>query len=241
MGKYLIIKGTDFSAVKVEKVNIDEGVYIDVNVNIDGAGIVTGTGIYAIGSFVTISAVSNIGYAFVQWSDGNTDATRTIVVTEEKTYIAYFEESDLIQPIKISTYGWGYINNATDSIFEWGIRFWNPQYTSTIPTRLYIYDVSSIVGRYIKTKNASRGGHNSGYKYHNQAIISELEGLTLESFDTWASQQEAKLDFLQTETLAFTDDINGAVEEINVVPPNSKYLLITNNNIEIPEVTLYNE
>jgi len=128
MGKYLIIKGTDFSAVKVEKVNIDEGVYIDVNVNIDGAGIVTGSGIYAVGSIVTISAVSNIGYAFVQWSDGNTDATRTIVVTKEMTYIAYFEESNIIQPIKISVWGWGYVNSATESIFQWGIRFWNPTY-----------------------------------------------------------------------------------------------------------------
>ena len=39
---------------------------------------------------VTISATPNIGYHFVQWSDGNTDNPRTIVLTQDTTLTAEF-------------------------------------------------------------------------------------------------------------------------------------------------------
>lgn len=38
-----------------------------------------------------ILAVANEGYRFAHWSDGNTNAQRTIVVTSDTTFIAYFE------------------------------------------------------------------------------------------------------------------------------------------------------
>ncbi len=37
-----------------------------------------------------MTATPNIGYAFVQWSDGNTENPRTITVTEDITYTATF-------------------------------------------------------------------------------------------------------------------------------------------------------
>ena len=39
---------------------------------------------------VTISATPNIGYHFVKWSDGNTDNSRTIVLTQDTTLTAEF-------------------------------------------------------------------------------------------------------------------------------------------------------
>ena len=42
---------------------------------------------------VTISATPNIGYHFVQWSDGNTDAIRTLELTQDTTLIAEFAQS----------------------------------------------------------------------------------------------------------------------------------------------------
>ena len=41
----------------------------------------------------TISATANYGYHFAQWSDGNTDNPRTVQVTENKTYTAYFAKN----------------------------------------------------------------------------------------------------------------------------------------------------
>ena len=55
------------------------------------AGTVTGGGNYAKGAQVKISAKPKNGYNFVQWSDGNKQASRTVVVEQvEATYTAYF-------------------------------------------------------------------------------------------------------------------------------------------------------
>ena len=47
-----------------------------------------GSGTYYEGTTVEISCVPNTGYYFVRWSDGNTNATRTITVTEDITLTA---------------------------------------------------------------------------------------------------------------------------------------------------------
>ena len=54
-------------------------------------GSVSGGGTYNAGTSVTISAMANSGYHFTQWNDGNTNATRTVIVTGNATYIASFE------------------------------------------------------------------------------------------------------------------------------------------------------
>lgn len=61
------------------------------------AGSVSGDGWYLHGESVTISATPNEGYNFVQWSDGNTDPIRTVVVAATNPdYIAYFTSSEAI-------------------------------------------------------------------------------------------------------------------------------------------------
>ena len=53
-------------------------------------GSVSGGGTYPAGTTVTITATANAGYHFVQWNDGNTNASRTVTVTGNATYTAYF-------------------------------------------------------------------------------------------------------------------------------------------------------
>ena len=53
-------------------------------------GIVTGAGTYDYGDTVIITATPNDGYYFTQWSDGNTDNPRTIIVTEDVFLSANF-------------------------------------------------------------------------------------------------------------------------------------------------------
>lgn len=53
-------------------------------------GIVTGAGTYDHGDTAIITATPNDGYYFTQWSDGNTDNPRTIIVTEDVWLSAYF-------------------------------------------------------------------------------------------------------------------------------------------------------
>ena len=54
-------------------------------------GTVTGAGTYTYGTSVNITATPAECYHFVQWSDGDTNASRTIVVTDDITLTAIFE------------------------------------------------------------------------------------------------------------------------------------------------------
>ncbi len=67
-----------------------EGYTLIVNSNDESMGSVTGSGRYTPNSVVTITATPNSGYEFVEWNDGNTEATRTITLTENTTYTATF-------------------------------------------------------------------------------------------------------------------------------------------------------
>ena len=64
---------------------------ISTEVNPTGAGSVTGGGTYQEGSSVTLTAISNPGYMFNHWNDGITANPRTITVTEDATYTAYYD------------------------------------------------------------------------------------------------------------------------------------------------------
>ena len=65
---------------------------ITTSINIEGAGSVTGGGWYERLSNVTLTATANPGYAFVKWSDGNTQNPRTVTVTGDAAYIAEFQK-----------------------------------------------------------------------------------------------------------------------------------------------------
>ena len=56
-------------------------------------GTVTGGGTYSEGSRVNVTATPKSGYAFDKWSDGNTQATRTINVTQNLSLTASFKEA----------------------------------------------------------------------------------------------------------------------------------------------------
>lgn len=94
MGKILIIKGADFSEVAVDVVTPSGGdVVITVKASPTAGGTVSGGGSYNEGDEVTLVATPKSGYAFSQWSDGVTTATRTITVgSSSKTYTAVFVE-----------------------------------------------------------------------------------------------------------------------------------------------------
>ena len=64
-----------------------------VKSNSDDMGQTSGSGLYKTGTTVTISAIPLSGYKFVEWSDGNTEATRVLTVTEDIILTAYFEHN----------------------------------------------------------------------------------------------------------------------------------------------------
>lgn len=63
---------------------------ITVSVNNPDYGSVSGGGDHAIGSTITLKATPASGYKFVAWGDGNTNATRTLKVSDNERYTAFF-------------------------------------------------------------------------------------------------------------------------------------------------------
>ena len=66
---------------------------VTVNSNNEAWGSVTGSGNYAVGTTVTLAAVPSENCSFVRWNDEVTDNPRTIIVTGNITYTAYFAEN----------------------------------------------------------------------------------------------------------------------------------------------------
>ena len=54
-------------------------------------GSTSGGGSFSYGTSIPISATANYGYHFVSWSDGSTQNPRTVMVSEDASYIAMFE------------------------------------------------------------------------------------------------------------------------------------------------------
>jgi len=63
---------------------------LTLNASIADAGVLTGAGMYAQGTEVSVSATANTGYTFERWSDGVTDASRTIILVKDSTLTAIF-------------------------------------------------------------------------------------------------------------------------------------------------------
>ena len=61
-----------------------------LTVQAEGNGTVTGEGSYKEGETAILKATPDEDYAFSQWSDGNTDNPRQVVVTRDVTYTAVF-------------------------------------------------------------------------------------------------------------------------------------------------------
>lgn len=64
---------------------------VTTGVNIDERGTVSGAGSYAGGEIAHLVATANSGYEFVNWSDGNTQADRTVYVNSDIIYYANFK------------------------------------------------------------------------------------------------------------------------------------------------------
>ena len=101
-------------------------VTLTVTSNNTNYGTVTGGGTYNYGTSVTIKATPKTGYHFVQWSDGNKNASRTVTATANASYQATFA---------INQYTIKFVNNGTTLqtlTINHGVK---PSYTGSTPTK----------------------------------------------------------------------------------------------------------
>lgn len=99
-----------------------------VSVYSAGGGTVSGGGTYVQGNTATITATPNTGYHFTNWSDGDTNASRTFTVTGNVSLTAYFA----INTYTIAWNNWDGARLETDSSVPYGST---PSYNGNTPTR----------------------------------------------------------------------------------------------------------
>ena len=76
--------------------------YIAVTTDDASMGTASGGGTYDYGSVITITATPNEGYEFLNWSDENTENPRTVTVTGNATYKAFFTPVSSISDVNMS-------------------------------------------------------------------------------------------------------------------------------------------
>ena len=75
---------------------------VTVSANDNTMGTAIGGGTYNYGTIISITAIANTGYHFLQWSDGDTNAMRTIIVTDNVSYIANFTQNSQVETYTIT-------------------------------------------------------------------------------------------------------------------------------------------
>ena len=76
------------------------------------AGTITGGGTYHYGDTITLEAVANGGYEFTRWNDGVTDNPRTVVVTQDSTFIAQFGVRHYTITVESDHPAWGSVSGG---------------------------------------------------------------------------------------------------------------------------------
>lgn len=105
----------------------------------------------------TISATAETGYTFVQWSDGNSNASRTITITDNTVLYAIFVESGALTTYTVTnTLTNCRTNNNTASVVE------GTAYTATLtPFTWYTLDNVTV----------TMGGVNVTTQYYSNGVI----------------------------------------------------------------------
>lgn len=96
---------------------------ITVKSNNDSYGTVSGSGSYNYGDLAILIATPATGCKFVQWNDGATSTSRTVVVTENVTYTAVFEKITATIWRPISNYGTAILYNKNGEDVSEQLKF----------------------------------------------------------------------------------------------------------------------
>ena len=140
--------------------------------------------------YYTLTVVTNYGYHFTQWSDGNTNNPRTIVLTQDTTFTAEFEKNSYTISTTSANPEWGTTIGDTMALYlekveisaipNYGYHFvrWNDNNTSN-PRTVSVTEDKTYTATFAKnvysiTKNAEHGtiSGNSSAEYLDEVTLS---------------------------------------------------------------------
>lgn len=168
-------------------------------VNDPTMGSVTGGGVFTMGATTTLTATANSGYHFVQWQDGNTSNPRTITVTANAEYTAYFaEDQGITYTLTVlsandemgSVSGGGVYSPGEEAtltaIPNEGFRFAQWQDGDTTNPRIIVVDADATYIATFASLNGIVNATDDGtrvYSYADRIYVAGAAGRTVKVFD----------------------------------------------------------
>ena len=202
----------------------------------------------------TLTATPNNGYHFTQWSDGNTDNPRTIVLTQDTTFTAEFVKNTYTISTTSANHEWGTTAGDTTALYleeveisaipNYGYHFvrWN-DYNTSNPRTISMtgdktYTATFAKNVYSITKNAEHGSisGNSSAEYLDFITLTVTPDYGYH-FTQWSDGLKDNPRIFQiTKDTAFTaefayDRVGTCGKDLALVwsyDPNSKVLTIGN-------------
>ena len=192
----------------------DDTYSVTVNSNNEAWGTATGSGTYASGATATLAAVPSADCIFVKWNDEVTDNPRTVVVTGDITYTAYFAEksggtfsfSGKVQKGPFVTGATITVNELNENLGQTGMSF-----TTSISSDDGSFSLSNI-------EMESDLALLSGNGFYFNEVIGQLSSsqITLQAFADLTKEEtvninvlthitKARIETLVGEGMSFTD------------------------------------
>lgn len=192
---------------------------ITVNSNNDAWGTVTGTGTYADGATATLTATPNAGYEFEKWQDGNTENPRTITVSADETYTAYFKA--VTPGVKVAFNTDNYEAGAYSGAYNANYHAWQVVAAKTDGDYPYT-DVAMYTGTSTgsHTDQAADNGQfaqesDFGWvEYYLEGYVYFEDAPDTHYGDWWAKNATVKVTAFDATSLKMTANVNAAMFDV---------------------------
>ena len=91
--------------------------FVATGVNDESYGQVTDGSVYDYGTPITLTANATTGYHFTQWNDGNTENPRNIIVTQDTSFVAWFEIDTFFVDVSANDVSFG--STSGSGVYDW--------------------------------------------------------------------------------------------------------------------------
>ena len=186
---------------------------ITVQSNNDAWGTVTGGGTFADQATTVLTATPNAGYEFVQWQDGVKQNPRTVSVTEDATYIAYFQAAAPGVKVAFKSENWD--ASVISAAYSTSLNFWDV-YSMKEENSFPVADVAmnkQTTGSTTASADTETGALTSDdfqwVEYYEQYYLTMSDGNNYG--DWWAKNATVSVGAFDATSLKVSADVNATM------------------------------
>ena len=190
---------------------------ITVKANNDAWGTVTGGGTFDDGATTTLTATPKDGYLFVKWQDGTTENPRTITVTADETWTAYFEAIPTPPPanpgVNVTFSGTNWDAGAIQAQYYTDYGAWDV-YAAQTSGSLPIADVATYItsgsaSAVASSEDGSLSDNFAWVEYYNETYLQDNNGAYYG--DYWAKTVTCAVSAFDATALTLSANVNATM------------------------------